>query len=248
MGQRTRVATAFVVLFLLYQSAEGIGDRLLHSFAAQAALMTACVLVAWPLSRWLGFRGYGAWALDTRSRSLGWLGIGLLLAFAAKALALWIGTRTGVYAAAADATPQPTMAMMAALPLLLISTFIPSIAEDILTRGFWYRGAGIAWQRGTAFVALSTLAYVANHIYRLGLGAHEWIMLACFGVAYATALWRTGTLWTAVGLHWGWNLANALFGALIPLDIAAPTAAPMLSAAVHLLLAGVVLALTRAKT
>ena len=245
MPQRARATIAFVVLFLLYQSAEGIGDRVLHSFAAQATLMTACVVAAWPLSRWLGFRGYGAWALDARFGSFGWLAVGLALALSAKAMALWIGVRAGIYVAAPGVAPQAGAALAAGLPMLLLSTFIPSIAEDILARGFWYRGAGIAWRRGVAFVALSSAAYVANHVFRLDLGAPEWTMLACFGIAYATALWRTGTLWAAVGLHWGWNLGNHLGDALVPLDVAAPVAAPLLSAAVHLALAAIVLLLTR---
>lgn len=245
MPQRARAAIAFVVLFLLYQSAEGIGDRVLHSFAAQATLMTACVVAAWPLSRWLGFRGYGAWALDARVASFGWLGIGLALALSAKAIALWIGVRMGIYVAAAGVAAQPAAMVAAALPMLLLSTFVPSVAEDILARGFWYRGAGIAWRRGVAFVAFSSLAYVANHIFRLDLGAPEWTMLACFGIAYATALWRTGTLWAAVGLHWGWNLGNHLGDALVPLDIAAPAASPLLSAAIHLVFAAAILLMTR---
>lgn len=248
MGHRTRAAIAFVVLFALYQSAEGIGDRVLHSFAAQATLVTACVVAAWPLSRWLGYRGYGAWALDARASSVGWLAAGLALALSAKAMALWIGVRLGIYVAAPAIAPQSTAILVAALPMLLLSTFIPSIAEDILTRGFWYRGAGVAWRRGIAFVAFSSLAYVANHIFRLDLGASEWTMLACFGIAYATALWRTGTLWAAVGLHWGWNLGNHLADALVPLDIAAPALSPLLSGATHLLLAAVVLLLTRGTT
>lgn len=248
MGHRTRAAIAFVVLFVLYQSAEGIGDRVLHSFAVQATLMTACVVAAWPLSRWLGYRGYGAWALDARARSFGWLAVGLALALSAKAMALWIGVRLGIYVAAPAVAPQSAALLMAGLPMLLLSTFIPSIAEDIVARGFWYRGGGIAWQRGVAFVALSSLAYVANHIFRLHLGTPEWIMLACLGIAYATALWRTGTLWAAVGLHWGWNLGNHLGDALVPLDTAAPAVSPLLSGAVHLVLAAVVLLLTRGTT
>jgi len=86
--------------------------------------------------------------------------------------------------------------------------------------------------------------YVLNHIYRLGNGPLEWLTLACFGVSCATALWRTGTLWAAVGLHWGWNLANATADSVLPLDIAAPGQAPLLSAAMHLLMAVLVLGLT----
>lgn len=248
MKQGTRVVIAFAVLFALYQSAEGIGGRVLGSFAVQAGLMLACALAAWPLSRWLGYRGLGAWALEFNRRAFAWLGMGLLLAIAAKSAALWIGLRTGIYVQAPAEASGPSMALLAGLPMLLVSTFVPSIAEDILTRGFWYRASGIAWRSGLAFVALSTLAYVLNHVYRLGNGPMEWLMLACFGVAYATALWRTGTLWAAVGLHWGWNLANAALANLVPVDVANAMQAPLLSAGMHLLMAGCVLVVPRRAT
>jgi membrane protease YdiL (CAAX protease family) len=249
MKQSLRVAVAFVVLFVLYQSAEGVGGRLLDNFAVQAGLMLACVIAAWPLSRWLGHRGLGAWALEATPRALAWLAAGLAIALLAKGAALWLGLRAGIYAAPPAAapspgTPLPFAGLLPALPMLLLSTFVPSIAEDILTRGFWYRAAGIAWRRGIAFVAFSTAMYVLNHVYRLGNGPGEWLMLACFGIAYATALWRTGTLWAAVGLHWGWNLANAVSGQWLPVEVANPQLAPMLSAAMHLAMAGTMLLAT----
>ena len=250
MKQSLRVAVAFVVLFVLYQSAEGVGGRLLGNFGVQAGLMLACVLAAWPLSRWLGHRGLGAWALEATPRALAWLATGLVVALLAKGMALWLGLRTGIYTAppattTSPGTPHPFALLLPALPMLLLSTFVPSIAEDILTRGFWYRAAGIAWRRGFAFVAFSTAMYVLNHVYRLGNGPGEWLMLACFGIAYATALWRTGTLWAAVGLHWGWNLANAAFSQLLPVEVANAQLAPMLSAAMHLAMAGMLLLATR---
>ena len=235
-GDRGRAAAAFVLLFVLYQSAEGVGQRLLHSFSVQAALMVACVLAAWPLSRWLGWRGYGAYALDRRGRWLGWLLGGLLAACLAKGLVLVVGLRMGIYVHAADA-PAAWPSIAAALPMLLVATVVPSLAEDILARGFWYRAAGIRWRHGAAFVAFSAAYFVLNHLYRLQRGPLEWLMLFCFGTAYALALWRSGLLWAALGLHWGWNLANELWALALPLDSADAAGASLLSAAVHLLIA-----------
>jgi len=205
----------------------------------QAGLMIACVVAAWPLSRWLGFRGYDAYALDLRASSFAWLGAGLLLAIGSKAAAIGFGLQTGVLQQ--EAAPSP---WLAALPMLLVSTFVPSIAEDILTRGFWYRASGIRWRRGVAFVAFATIVYVLNHVYRLAEGPMEWMRLACFGIAYAVALWRTGSLWAAVGLHWGWNLANAVFGIAWPTVVVDATSATWISCAAHLSMALVVLVAT----
>ena len=157
MKHRTRAAIAFVLLFVLYQAAEGVGARLLGSFTVQAGLMLACVLAAWPLSRWLGYRKLGAWALEVDGRAMGWLAGGLLLAIVAKGVALWIGLRSGIHVHAVAAPPQALPVLLATLPMLMLSTFVPSIAEDILTRGFWYRASGIAWRRGLAFVAFSRM-------------------------------------------------------------------------------------------
>ncbi|HEU4670967.1 MAG TPA: CPBP family intramembrane glutamic endopeptidase [Dyella sp.] len=240
---RWRIVVAFVVLFALYQSAEGIGARLLHSSALQGVLMVACVLAAWPLSRWLGWRGYGAYALDRRSSSLAWLGFGLVVSLIANALTLLVGERLGIYASSGPAfSAAGFRTLAAALPMLALSTFVPSIAEDILARGFWYRAAGIAWRRGFVFVAFSAGYFVLNHVYRLGKGPDEWLMIFCMGVAYATALCRAGTLWAAVGLHWGWNLANGMLDPLLPADTVQVAAGKWLIAGVHLLVALLIVA------
>lgn len=238
MAQRVaRAGIVFALLFVLYQSAEGVGGHLMHSFAVQAALMLACVVVAWPLSRWLGYRGYGAYALDRAPLSFAWLAGGLVAACAAKALAIAVGEKLGVYAATgASFSAAGFAALGAGLPMLLLSTFVPSIAEDILARGFWYRAAGIRWRRGLAFVAFSAGYFVLNHIYRFERGPSEWLMIFCMGLAYATALWRAGTLWAAVGLHWGWNLANGVLDPLLPADTLDAHGSNLLTSAVHLLL------------
>lgn len=199
-----RLAFAFLLLFAVYQSTEGVGDRLLHSFPVQAGLMLAAVLIAWPLGRWLGYSGYDAFGLDLKPRSLGLLAAMLLTALGAKAVALVAGVQTGTYALAAAAIPS-----VSAVAMLAFSTFIPSIAEDILTRGFFLRAADPGWN-GAVFVIFSATVFTLNHIYRFDAGWTEQARLFAMGLAYAAAAWRWQTLWAAVGLHWGYNLANAL--------------------------------------
>lgn len=238
MRHRWRAPLAFAALFLLYQSAEGVGDRWLHSFAVQAGLMVTCVLAAWPLSHWLGWKGYAAYALQWRpARGWAWLAGGLALAILGKMIAVAVGLRTGVYTSATGELAW-TDVHGGALAMLLVSTFVPSLAEDILTRGFWYRAAGIRWRVGVAFVSFSSAVYVLNHIYRLDRGLLEWALLYCYGLAYATALWRSGSLWAAVGLHWGWNLANGW----LSVDTLDPARGSVFSAVAHLGMLLVVLA------
>lgn len=242
-NERWRAALAFVILFVLYQAAEGIGGRWLGSVSVQAVFMVAMVLAAWPVGRWLGFRGYDAYALEWRRPSAVLLAGGLALALLVKYVAVCIGMAFNVYAAVAPESPRvAAVSFLSSIPWALVATFVPSIAEDILTRGFFYRAARIRWLPWV-FVLASSALYVLNHIYRLGAGPSEWVMLFCFGLAYATAVVRTGSLWLAVGLHWGWNLANVLIGDILPYQVLSPAWSPFLSAAAHLVILGVLFAI-----
>ncbi|NII56528.1 type II CAAX endopeptidase family protein [Luteibacter sp. SG786] len=240
---RRRAALAFALLFILYQAAEGVGARLLDNFAVQAAFMVAMVAVAWPLGRWLGFRGYDAYALGWQRAAPLLLAGGLALALLVKYVAVCIGMAFNVYLARAPvAPPVAAVSFLSSIPWALVATFVPSLAEDILTRGFLYRAIRVRWLPWT-FVLASSVVYLLNHVYRLGAGPAEWAMLFCFGLAYAAAVVRTGSLWLAVGLHWGWNLANVLIDDILPYQVVSATWSALLSAAAHLMVLALLFAL-----
>lgn len=242
-NDRRRAALAFALLFVLYQAAEGIGARLLGSVSVQATFLLLMLLSAWPLGRWLGFRGYEAYALEWRRAAPLLLVGGLALALLMKYVAVCVGMALNVYAARApESTPAAAVSFLSSIPWVLVVTLVPSVAEDILTRGFLYRAARIRWQPWM-FVLASSVLYVLDHLYRLRQGPSEWATLFCFGLAYATSVVRTGSLWLAVGLHWGWNLANVLMGDILPHDVVSTTWAPFLSAAAHLVIMGVLFAI-----
>ncbi|HEX8777682.1 MAG TPA: CPBP family intramembrane glutamic endopeptidase [Rhodanobacter sp.] len=243
MKHAWRVVPAFAILWLLYQSAEGVGTHWLHNTLVRDVLMTASVLAAWPLSLWLGWRGFGAYALD--GGGWRWLPVGLLLAVLAKFGAVWLGLRLGVYVPDAQTPVDAPASLLPALPMLLLATFVPSLAEDILTRGFWYRATGIRWRSGMLFVPVSAGIFVLNHIYRLGNGPMEWLLLFAFGLPYAAALWRSGSLWAALGLHWGWNLGNGLQALLVPVELRDAHGGAGLSIVAHLVMLAVVLRVPR---
>ena len=236
--------SGFIVLFALYQSAEGIGGRWLHSFPAQASLMVLALLAAWPVARWLGWSGGRAYALETRHGTWAWLPACLLTALILKLAAMRWGITAGIYVPTTEARTVHWAALLAGLPMLLASTFVPSLAEDILTRGYLLRAAGIGWHHGAAFVLASTALYVANHIYRLSLGPREWALLASYGATCAVAAWRTGSLWPAVGLHWGWNLGNGVGDRTMPAETADAAGATALSIGMHAVMLVLILVAT----
>jgi membrane protease YdiL (CAAX protease family) len=238
-----RMALAFVILFVLYQLPEGLGQRILHSFPAVVVLVALFLPAAWLLGRWLGFRGLDAWYLGLRP---GWallLAAAFATALLAKAAALTAGADGGVsHIGVAPALTAATV--LAAAAELLPYTFLPSIAEDIVTRGFLMRALP-ALSRRPVFIAASALLYVLNHIYRLQNGPAEWAMLFCFGLAYAAALYFSRSLWPALGLHWGWNFAGQLGDRVAGVDLLEPALGPVVSSLAHLALLGAVVALAR---
>jgi len=230
----TRLLLVAAVLFFFYQLPEGIGNfKLLALFP----------LIAWWGSRTLGFSGMRAWYLDARPGWLRLLALGLLLAIAAKFIAFAIGTRAGVYTFAWAETPAGA-ALAGGLAFLTFSTFIASTSEDILTRGLVMRAFPKLGER-PVFIVVSAILFVLNHIYRLQKGPVEWLTIFCFGLAYAAALYRTRTLWAAVGLHWGWNLANGLLDTFVQSDTVQPAVAPFYSCVAHLVLLACALILMR---
>ncbi|WP_427914191.1 CPBP family intramembrane glutamic endopeptidase [Ramlibacter sp. MMS24-I3-19] len=234
--------TAFVVLFVAYQL-----PQLLVRVGVHGGIASSFMLVLFPLAAWLAWwRGepFGrTYALAWRAHWWSWL-VGLfILALAAKALAVVLGVRAGIYASHGPTSAALGPAGWAAVALI---TFVPSLAEDILTRGLWLHSP--LARTGFVFVLGTAAVYTLNHVWRLALGPAEWAMLLGFGIAYGLAVWRTGTLWAALGLHWGWNFAGQALDAVWQVDVVDGTGAKLLSAAAHLVLALVVWVVTRGRS
>ncbi len=233
-----RIAAAFLTIFALYQASEWW--QTIHDPASPIgpALMVLALLAAWPLGRWLGGRGYDAYGLERFPRWWLWLLGGMVLAAAAKAASLLWGPGTPVWTVAVPG--------FAAVAFMLLSTFVPSLVEDILTRGFLLRTIPVRLG-GVAFVVLSAALYTANHVWRFDWGVTEQVRLFCMGLAYGAAAWRWRSLWGALALHWGWNLANALSEPLVDIGEVTPEAVRLIGAAAHLVLLAVILLLPAPK-
>jgi membrane protease YdiL (CAAX protease family) len=223
------------VLFAAYQLPEALA-RLGAPAALPPLMMLAFLPIAWAAARFMGMSMGRAYALEATRPAAIALATGLVLAIAAKCAGLIAGQAMGIYLPQAHPQAASAPQLAGALAWLALATFVPSIAEDILTRGFWMRIPAWPWTAAT-FVGATSLIYLFNHIFRLGHGAAEWFMLLCFGVAYGAACRRGATLWAAVGLHWGWNFAGQALDVLWPLDIQDADAARLLSGAVHLFIA-----------
>lgn len=236
----------WLLLFALYQSPEGIGARWLHQDALAAGLMLAFLPAAWLAARQLGLGMGNAYALRWSGQRARQLAGTFGLALAVKATALALGLYCGIYRSGEPVAQPSGLALAGTVAWLAFYTFVPSLAEDILTRGFW---AGVpGWPVGPAWVLGTTLLYTLNHVFRLGLGPWEWAMLLCFGLAYGTAVWRGGTLWAAVGLHWGWNFAGQVSGLLGDWPAVDADLARAWSGGAHLVMAAILMLAWRPAT
>ncbi|MBK0403910.1 CPBP family intramembrane metalloprotease [Adhaeribacter sp. BT258] len=101
------------------------------------------------------------------------------------------------------------------LPFILLMTAIPSLAEDILTRGYLYAHAGKA-VNPLLWIFLSALIYVLNHIWRLQDGTAVLSYLFFLGLVLAFAVVIGKSLWLAFGIHWGSNVAFESFKVFLP--------------------------------
>lgn len=235
-----RIAMAFVLLFAVYQASEGLQTVFAPASPLGPVLMVLALLLAWPLGRLLGWRGYDAYGLDLQPRSFALLGAGMLIAALGFLASRSLGTAMGLYSAPSGAVS----ASIGVIAFAVISTFVPSVAEDILTRGFLLRTLPVRLT-AVSYVVLSALLYTANHVWRFDWGMSEQMRLFCLGLAYGAAAWRWHNLWAAVGLHWGWNLSNVLVEQLMPAESLSADATRYLSAAVNLAILAIVVLLPR---
>lgn len=225
----TRLVIGFLLLLVVYQTSEGLQTVFAPTSPLGPALMVLTLVLAWPVGRWIdggGFRTYGLIATRWLPLLVSTLLLAITAKLAAEAIALGLGVEQFVPAAPLSLT---------VIGIGLVTTFIPSIAEDILTRGFLLRFTSRPLGFGS-YVITSAALYTANHIWRLDWGVSEQIRLFCLGLAYAAAAWRMQSLWAAVGLHWGWNLSNSLLSQAWQTTMADPVEGRWISAAVHLIL------------
>lgn len=229
------MAVAFVVLWLPYIAGTGLQERFAAGGVLGPALVLLSLLLAWPIARLLAGRGrmnpFGL-KLERKVPVLLLFGIAAMIGF--RALAIWLAGLSGI----AELSPLPPfMAVAGVLPVALALGAIPALAEDIITRGFPLF-AMRSKLSAPVVVLLSATLYVLNHLWRFDWGISEQVRLFCMGLAYAIAAVRFRSLWAAFGLHLGWNVA----GSVLPVEIASVDGFRLLGAAVHLLVAVLLLA------
>lgn len=200
-----RIPLGYALLFVLYQMPQGLYDYVI----ADRRVWLAATLLFFAGAWLVGGRSFAGYALPPG----GWarkLASGSAIGFVLCAGVSWFGWAAGSFSVE---RVNPLLPLAPAFFLTGLGSFLASASEDILTRGYVWRH----WPRprGAAFVAASAALYVLNHIYVLSRGPALWIFLWLLGASLAWPLWKTGSMWLAIGLHWGWNLVFHWSGLLL---------------------------------
>jgi uncharacterized protein len=93
--------------------------------------------------------------------------------------------------------------------LFAIGTLLPSLAEDILTRGYIMSYRPGKWNV-YLLILFSAGLYVLNHIFRLNK-PDVMVYLFVMGLLLMWAFVATRSLWLTLGIHWGSNIAYQFF-------------------------------------
>ncbi|MCF1713688.1 CPBP family glutamic-type intramembrane protease [Flavihumibacter sp. RY-1] len=190
----------FLILFFIYHFPE-----FFQSFWITALFKIGFLIVAIILCRLQGWKGLEGYGLSFNKKWYLVLASGLLIGFGAFVSSILISI--GIQFEQIE-NIQSIEFFLQSIPLTLLMTFFPSIAEDILTRGYLY--GHLKLLKPTIWILLSSTIYVLNHIWRLNDGIPVLSYLFLLGVVLAISVLAKRSLWLALGIHWGANIAYEL--------------------------------------
>jgi membrane protease YdiL (CAAX protease family) len=218
-----QILAGFVILFLLYQLAEANGQGLLRLPGQPYSIFILFLLVipaAAIVARWQGQTGLASYGMGLDPGWWQYYLSGLGLGFIVQAGLEWSGTRLGIRCVSNVRFSWRTF--LAGILWVVFTNFPAAAGEDLVTRGYPWRF--MQPYPLLVFLTVSTLLYTFNHIIRLLTHpATNWIHLPVLGLTLAYALYTTGSLWYAIGLHQSGNITYSLMQRMMDVsNIASP--------------------------
>jgi len=138
---------------------------------------------------------------------------GLPLGFAGGAIFLTLTCLAIALAGGADfklAMSSPSAILTLAGPFAFFAVF--AAAEELLLRGYPIKVLDESWSRPAA-VTITAAAFGLFHLLNPGAGWLPAVNVTLAGVILGLLYLQSGSLWLAIGFHWGWNFAEGgLFG------------------------------------
>ena len=205
--------TARIVYAVAVQIApSGTLGYFFENIVFRTMLLVAALLAAWICNRWLEGLPWRALGLWLHARWFRDLLVGSLIGVASLALATGIAT-AGAGLRFTVSGRDLLLKVVQTLVFSAVLFIIAALAEEALFRGYPLQTmlrAKLFWLGVLLTSTVFVLGHVGNPNFKPGIPG---VNLFLAGVWFATAYWRTRSLWFPLGIHWSWNWAlGSLFG------------------------------------
>ncbi|MBB6612027.1 CPBP family intramembrane metalloprotease [Pontibacter sp. Tf4] len=94
----------------------------------------------------------------------------------------------------------------------LFGMLLASAINDVICRGYWlpyFRKNNLM----AFYILFTTIVYALDDSWNEGITITNFIFSAVLGISLAYTVVKTGTIWMAIGIHWGANMMyRAMFG------------------------------------
>jgi len=97
------------------------------------------------------------------------------------------------------------------LPKLIIIFALVAVSEEVVFRGYILKNMLARYSKWFS-ILFSSLLFAALHVWNLHFGIIGFINIFLGGVLLAIAYLRSNDLSIPIGLHFSWNLVQAIFG------------------------------------
>lgn len=186
----------FLLLFVMYHI-----PNYYNTFQMHAIFKISFLFVALLIAIVQGSKGLNDFGLKFSKRGLIQLGVGLAIG-----IVVFIGTILLADFFQADQIVEviPIMDILKQLPMVLVITFFPSIAEDILVRGYFIKHASCLGNH--QWVWFTATLFFMNHFWRFNQHISVLFYIFILGIVLGYAVIITKNLWFALGIHWGANI------------------------------------------
>ena len=153
------------------------------------------------------------WSFGFPERRIDWRAVGLALA-----VGLVVGLASTLIFGALGflqiryQTPEPG-AWLLLLAVAGIGLLIQTSTEEFMYRGYLTQFVRRYTANAIVFIGVPALIFSALHIGNIAAFGGHWYALLPYLVSallYGWFAYRTGSLWTAIGLHWANNLGNSV--------------------------------------
>lgn len=200
------MVVGFAAVMLISNS---IASSVRHPVAALIVGPVLACVVVW-LYIWAGRRIERRRVVEFPRRGAGLhVVVGTVSGMGLSAVAIGFLALTGVYRISGWGSVSGALAVAGAMCAV-------AVAEEIFFRGVVFR---LLWGRWGTAVALSVSAVIFGLVHLVNPDASVWGAIAIAveaGLLLGAAYLATGSLWLAIGLHFGWNAATVgIFGTVV---------------------------------